>query len=213
MVFPGFEHVEVLIWDFDRTLYKDTPEIQRRNRQGFYSCIAEQKSVSLETANGLFESLYAEHHSLTKVAQALDIPGEVMNSALDREDISDLLERDEGLINLFSGLQSYRHIQATRSQKPRWQRLLGKLGVLESTFEMAVCYEHPESSKGSGHAFRYIAAQTGLPPEKHLVIEDCKYIIRAAKKEGMKTIYVWGACPEADVSVPTVYGVQGVLQP
>ncbi len=203
---PG---IEVIIWDFDRTLYQNTPQIQARNRAGFYSCIAEQKGISREEAKPIFEEAYARLQSLTRVAEFLGIPGDVMNSALDREDIADLLNYDERLVQMFQEMQ-FRHVQVTRSQRTRWQRLLGRIGVPESAFEFALCYEETTSDKSE--AFRYIAERTGLAREKLVVVEDRKDIITRARAEGMKTIYVWGECADADVSVPTVYDVQGVLQ-
>lgn len=211
--------IKVLLWDFDGTFYKPNPALFAAVREAEYRVIMEHNSWTREQAIEAFEKLYKKvYPSATEtVGRIVGIPtGE---AALEMEqyfDRRDFLARDERLIELFQKLKDYRHILLANGVIRRHKETLKVLGIPAETFELMVTSEVVGKTKPHPAGFEYILNYTKLPPSVHLMIGDRDLVdLAPAKALGMKTCLVWSRTqnPVADITLPTVYNVGGLLVP
>ncbi|MDO8451394.1 MAG: HAD family hydrolase [bacterium] len=215
---PFFTDIRVLIWDFDGTLYKPNPELFHAVREAEYRAVMECRGWTRDHAIDEFHSLYkVVTPSATKtVGRICGIPTAQAAVSLERYyDRRKFLARDQMLIDLLKKFSNYQHFILANGVKKNLEKTLEVLGVPIQTFSEIVTSEVSGENKPSEHGFRYILAQTGLPPENHLMIGDREAVdLAPAKKLGMKTCLVWSEVKSEvdDVTVPTVYDISKILE-
>lgn len=210
-------NIKVLIWDFDGTLYKPNPALFAAVREAEYRVIVEHTGWTREQAAEAFEKLHKKvYPSATETVGKIvgistaEAAGE-MENYFDRRNF---LSRDEHLIELFQKLEGYRHIILANGVIAKHKETLTVLGVPEKTFELFVTSEVVGFTKPHPEGFQYVLDYTKLPPSSHLMIGDRDLVdLAPARALGIKTCLVWSATPgtHADMTLPTVYDVAGIL--
>ena len=204
-------------FDLDQTLYPDTPEIQRLVRQEIYHIIAEARSCSASKAQTLFETEYARLGRGTLAVQYLlgiTDANDIMQGCLERAGVAEVLKYDQRLIDLFRRIKESNRqtfLVTGSSRKNSLSKLL-RLGLTFETFDVSLCIDDPDTDKLHGHPFQQIIQRTGFQPREHVYAGDREKIdITPARLAGMRAVYVWGECANADISIPTIYDLETVL--
>lgn len=206
--------IKVLVWDLDGTLYNEIPEMKKQIHQNVINLISEAKSISLSEANELFWKMYSKVASST---QTLINCGVDKNKILSGYWYSDAqlkyLKKDQCLIKIFEQLKNLRHIINTNGNGSISRKKLKKLGLSLSTFEKIFTNADMFGVlKPDLLPFKEVLKYTGLKANNHLFIGDREATdLVPAKKVGMRTCLVWGKSKIADISLKTVYDVEGLL--
>ena len=210
-------NIQVLIWDFDGTLYKPHPDLWRDVREAEYRVIAEHTGWEKEKVIEEFTKLYkVVLASATQVvAKLAEI--QVKQAAIEMENYYDrtkYLRPDDKLVELFTKLAHLKHYLLVNGIQKKIVEALAVLGLSESLFAEIVTSETVGDNKPSPKGFLYILEKTGLSLEQHLMIGDRIDVdLEPAKKIGMKTCLVWSVTshPSVDVTIPTVYDVANLV--
>lgn len=215
---PQFTSVKVLIWDFDGTLYKMTPEIAAAVKDADYKVVMNHTGWSREKTIEEFNKVYmVKTPSSTKTASLLSNIS-LLDAAIECEKYKDRtshLVSDPKLITLFSKLSSYTHYILANGVVSKVESSLRVLGIHSSQFEEIVTAEKVGVNKPDTKGFEYIIKKTTLSPHAHLMIGDREVVdLAPAKSIGMKTCLVWAdsASTVADVTLSTVYEVADILK-
>lgn len=211
-----FNDVNVLIWDFDGTLYNFVPDLKMEIRESEYRVIINHTGWSREKTVARFLPLYEKSHSGTTTAANLSGIS-VLEAVKEGEKYVDrgkYIGRDEKLIQLFTLLQKYTHYMLVNGVRSKTEIILRHLGIDPSIFMEIVTSEIVGVNKPNPAGFRYILGKTKLPPKQHLMIGDREKVdLEPAKKLGIKTCLVWSDRKNsiADSTLPTVYDVAKIL--
>ena len=214
MIFPD---VQVLIWDFDGTLYKPNAELFHDVRESEYHAIMEHTGWDREKAIEEFHKFHKVtiQSATAVVAKLCSIP--IAAAAVESEkyfDRRNYIHRDPRLIDVFERLKHYRHFILANGVIAKHKETLRVLGIPVDTFEEFVTAETVGVTKPNQEGFVYIMKKTGLPPNVHLMIGDRELVdVAPAKKLGMHTCLVWSDTKSAiaDVTLSTVYDVAQLL--
>lgn len=212
---PAFAAVEVLVWDFDGTLYKPNPDLWRLVRKAEYRVIVSHTGWKREKVVEEFEKVYKKTIPSATDAVAHLSGVTTFQAALEMEryyDRRSFLTHDGQLVALFAKLKKYRHFMLANGVCQNIEACLDVLGVPKKTFEGIVTSELVGVNKPDEAGFCYILKKTNLPPSHHLMIGDREAVdLAPAKALGMKTCMVWSKSSLADITVPTVYDVLAIL--
>lgn len=211
----ALKDIQVLIWDFDKTFYKDIPELSLDIREAEYKTIMLHTGWDRDKTISEFNKIYpALFQSATKsVAELCGIT--TKTAAIESENYFDrtkYLKRDDQLTSLFTKLKDFRHLMLVNGIQEKTKESLKVLGLAPEQFEEIITSEVVGENKPSEKGFRYILEKTKLPPEQHLMIGDRELVdLVPAKKLGMHTCLVWSDKTESDVAdviLPDVYAVR-----
>lgn len=212
-----FSGIQVLIWDFDGTLYKPNSALFAAVREAEYRVIMEHTGWCKDQAKEAFAKLHKVVYPSATETVGRIVGISTADAAIEMEnyfDRRDFLSRDERLIELFKKLKGYRHIILANGVIRRHKETLKLLGVPLQTFELYVTSEVVGTTKPHPEGFQYVLGYTKLPPTAHLMIGDREAVdLVPAKKLGMKTCLVWSDKKSimADVTLSTVYEVARIL--
>ncbi len=208
-----FKDIKVIGWDMDTTLYKPDPELGRAFFNGCIEEVARVKNLSFDKAKDLFEAERAKKDSTTQALINLGVGNfRTVWEIQKRIGKVNYLKKDPKLPLLFNKLTKYRHFIISNSVPEEIETVLSAIGLSASYFERLISVEEAGEPKPSLKPFELLLKLTGLPAEVHVYIGDRERVdIEPAKKMGFKTIMVWGQSALADISVPTVYDIPGVL--
>lgn len=212
---PGWlRQIKVLVWDLDKTLYKDDPKLQEELRNSIYWQVAEKKRWSFEKAKEEFIKRHQKSKASTKVLYSLGLDGiEIFDKVFSAINWSRYLKKDEKLKQVFSALKNFNHIIVSNNKKRFIILKLKLLGVDSKIFSHLFCLHSLGIYKPGLKAFKIVLEKTPLPAFCHLSIGDKESTdIIPAQKVGMRTCLVWGKSAIADVSLPTVYDVVKLFQ-
>ncbi len=204
-------------FDLDQTMYPNTPEIEGAVRREIYTFISEQKKCSYQDAQTIFETEYARLGRGTLAVQyimGISDANDIMQECLEKAGIAEVLQYDEKLVNLFRKIKENdkQTFLVTGSSRKNSSSKLSRLGLSLENFDISFCIDDPDSDKVHGHPFQQIIQKTGLQPREHAYAGDREKVdIIPARLAGMRTVYVWGDCETADVSIPTIYDLETVL--
>lgn len=210
--------VKVLIWDFDGTLYKMSPEIARDCVSADYQVVMRHTGWDIEKTKSEFAKVYmVTTPSSTKAASLLsNIP--LLDAAIECEAYKNrnpYLSLDMKLQEMFIKLSSYRHFILANGVVAQITSALSLMGISPKQFVEIVTAEKVGVNKPDIKGFEYIIKKTTLSPNAHLMIGDREVVdLAPAKSIGMKTCLVWteGASTVADVTLSTVYEVADMLK-
>ncbi|MFH1307641.1 MAG: HAD family hydrolase [archaeon] len=213
---PRFEAVG---FDLDNTLYPSSDKIQEFIRGEIAREIGQAINVSQEEARELFERLYAEIGSGTRVLKkiaeeyAVELDADyIVQSALEQEEVINLVKPDKrlqpflediarrvnGRIDLLTGSQ--RHVAFGK---------LERLGVSPSTFVYQICGDY---SKVNGDMFKEWIRLRQMAPGRLLYVGDnVKADIIPANELGLYTCLVGKEDKRAEFCIETVYDLVEVL--
>lgn len=212
-----FSSVQVLIWDFDGTFYRQNDNLFAQIRQAEYKVISEHTGWEKKKIEEEFAKLHkVTIESATEVTAKLSgisIPeaAEKMERYFDRREF---LSRDEKLIAMFEKLKQFRHFTLANGLLRGHKETLELLGVSPNIFEEMVSPETVGVTKPDPKGFKHIMQKTSLPASAHMMIGDRELVdLAPAKAIGMHTCLVWSEIKStiADVTVPTVYDIVQVL--
>ncbi len=211
------KNIQVLIWDFDGTLYKPNPDLWKVVREAEYHTIENHTKWPREKIVSEFERLHKNvYPSATEtVAQLCGIS--TSDAALEMEEYYDrrkFLVKDGQLEALFAKLTNFRHFILANGVRHKLEETLVTLGLSKNIFEEIVTSETVGVNKPHDAGFCYILKKTNLPPQEHLMIGDRETVdLVPAKNLGMKTCLVWSEekSTVADVTLSMVYDVPTIL--
>jgi HAD superfamily hydrolase (TIGR01549 family) len=209
--------IAVCIWDFDGTFYQQQPALWDNIRWTEIKVIMEHTGWTKEKATDEFYKIYkVKTPSGTKTVSLLTGISNAQASVETSRytDYDSFLHADPKLAGMLASLDRYRHFMLVNGSQESVNRGLTILGVDKGFFEEIVTSELVGETKPSLKGFTYIVGKTGLPASSHLMIGDREAVdLAPAKSMGIHTCLVWSDTPGdvAEVTVPTVYDVAGVL--
>jgi HAD superfamily hydrolase (TIGR01549 family) len=209
--------IQVLIWDFDGTLYKPNTVLFKAVRESEYRTIMEFTHWDHERTVAEFEKLYkvVTPSATQTVAKLCGITTSeaalIMEKYFDRREY---LSRDVKLIELFHKLNNFKHYILANGTRYRLKETLETLGVPVATFAEILTSEQVGENKPSELGFLYIMQKTGLTAAAHMMIGDREAVdLVPANHLGMRTCLVWSEIKStiADITLPDVYQVADIL--
>lgn len=209
--------LQVLIWDFDGTLYKQKPALWDDIRASEIRTVMEHTGWSEEKAKEEFYKVYKiETPSGTKTVSRITGISNTQSAAETGQHVNyeKYLEKDQKLITMFAALKRYRHFMLVNGTQTSVTNGLSLLGVDKEIFEEIVTSEVMGESKPGEAGYRYILQKTGLPSEVHCMIGDREQVdLVTAKRLGMRTCLVWTKEKSliSDVTLPSVYDIVNIL--
>ncbi|MBI3334545.1 HAD family hydrolase [Candidatus Pacearchaeota archaeon] len=215
------EVIEAVGYDLDECLYESDPRINNRIRNRMAQDILTKMPQldSVEKARGFFEREYVELQSgrkvLMRAGYTAQEAGRCADEAVSQAEILDLLVVDHTVARMLARIAENYKTTFLITSSPE-QIALAKLNALGINL---VNFRHRiyGDTSGAGHkqegkAFEYLLSQTGLPSESHVYIGNSrKSDIIPARNAGMQTIAVWNNIPEADLFIPHIHNLEGVL--
>lgn len=211
-----FKNIQVIIWDFDGTMYEPNKELWHDVRESEYRVITEHTHWPREKVLVEFEAKHALGTSATEAVATLSsiTTVEAANEMETYYDRTKYLTRDDKLIELFSKLTGFRHLILANGVRKNIEKAIIALGLTPTLFETIVTSELTGLNKPNPEPFEYVMRYTKLSPEQHLMIGDRVEIdLVPAKKLGFHTCLVWSdkKHPAVDASVPTVYDIGNLI--
>jgi HAD superfamily hydrolase (TIGR01549 family) len=201
--------ISVCIWDFDGTLYKPTPELDRAIIEADYILVMKHTGWSREKTVTEFHKIFkvVTPSSTETAARLAGIS--VKEAAIECEQYKDrrlYLSYDDKLVAAFATLTRFTHYLLVNGISEKVSEGLAILGLSPSLFKEIVTAEIVGVNKPQLNGFRYILEKTGLPPQSHIMIGDREAVdLVPAKSVGMQTCLVsWGVTKPKTDSVDTV---------
>ncbi len=218
MADPRFTPVQVLVWDFDGTLYENNPELHHAVREAEFHVIMDHTGWDHNKTYDEFHKIYKVTTPSGTACTALLAGITITQAAVETEKFFDrnkYIKRDEKLIRLFDRLSTYRHIILSNGIKSRLVRAMEVLGIREDQFETFITPEITGVAKPETLPFEALLTYTKLPGPNHLMIGDRDNVDLAIPKSmDMFTCLVWSdeESEIADVVLPTVYDVADLFE-
>ena len=215
-------NIQIIIWDFDGTLYPQNKAVTVAMEEGQYQTIMRHKRWSHEKAKEAFWKVYPGQTTSGNTAVGIVCGITTAQAAVENEIGFDRLAffKQNYLSELFSKLTQYRHFILGNGVRKNLQNTVDALG-LTHCFEEIVTSEISGENKPDPAGFLYIMKKTGLKPKEHLMVGDREVVdLAPAKKVGMQTCLVtWGegfaelpkSGTSVDISISTVYDLPDVL--
>lgn len=213
----SLSNVKAVGFDLDRTLYQDTPEINRRIVDEIVLTV-----IKLRPELGPFEYLRevylkrcTEVGSSPKVLAEYGIenPKVVVNECLNNINIADLIDKDDILSGILTLLcKKYYLFLITSSPRAASLIKLRKLGIDLSLFSFVLFGDGGQNiTKNDSSAFQYLLSRTRFPPEEHVYIGDnLNTDVLIPKSLGIRTICV-GTYHEADFRISCIHDIRKLL--
>lgn len=209
--------ISVCIWDFDGTLYQQSPALWENIRGTEIQVIMEHTGWTETKAKEEFYKLYptvtpSGTKATSLLAHISNAQASVETSRL--TDYATHLHPDPKLNDMFMALSSYQHYMLVNGSGESVSRGLKILGVNKDMFTEIVTSEIVGETKPSTKGFTYIMEKTGLQPGAHLMIGDREAVdLVPAKSVGIRTCLAWSyeTNSAADVVIPTIYDIVRVL--
>lgn len=171
------EHIKVIGFDLDQTLYPKSPEIDTAIQGYIYEKIADHKKIPIEEAEKLFCDLYQNGNGLSgrKTLLTLGIPRseEIVQEALENADIDKFLSPNPDVLNFLQRLkEKYSYIDLiTGSNKKVTEKKLNKLHISEKYFNNIITAS--DASKSDKSAFiKWLSYYPKFQPKNFLYIGD-----------------------------------------
>lgn len=212
-----FADVRVIIWDFDGTLYRQVPALWEEIRASEIRVIQNHTGWTEEKAKEEFYKLYKVVTPSGTKAVAMLSHINPKDAALEGNryiDYANYLQPDPKLTHVFSKLSGYTHYLLVNGTTASVTKGLSLLGLTVNIFAGIVTSEIVGETKPGTKGFQYILERSGQPAGNHLMVGDREDVdLVPAKKLGMHTCLVWSNTPSAiaDMTLPTVYEISGVL--
>ena len=212
-----FSGVNILIWDFDGTLYRPNPELFGEVRESEYRAIMRHTGWNRQKSVEEFHKLHKVTIQSATLVVAKLCGITTAQAAVEAEKYFDrraFVKRDEQLTALFAKLKNFTHYILANGVIAKHKETLAVLGIPVNTFAGFVTSETVGVTKPDEKGFRYIMEKTGLPAAAHLMIGDRELVdLAPAKHLGMHTCLVWSNTKStiAEVTLSTVYDVANLL--
>ena len=204
--------MNVLLFDLDETLYPRSLGVVPRVDVRINRYLEEKVGIAAADVDAVRRRYWAEFGTT--------LSGLIAHHAIDPDDylqfihdieIDDLLTRDEALLTLVSALPGRKAV-FTNSSRYHAGRVLERLGVT-GAFEAVVALEDlGYVAKPAAGAFERVLGRLGARAEISTLIDDNVRNVAAAKKLGLRTVWVGeGETEGADHVVATVAELVRIL--
>ncbi len=210
MLSPSWtKKIKVLVWDLDKTLYPDIPEITIISREIIFQEIADVLKVTLDKAREVFLNQKKKLFGDTISLLSLGVDAyKVQTKIMERIRWERYIKPDKKLQQLFNGLKKHWHIMASDNTQKSALIKLNLLGLKPDIFKKMFLGIDLKVLKPDPKLYKKVLNYTKMPPEAHLMIGDSlKKDILPAKSLGMRTCLVWKQNELADISLEKVYDV------
>lgn len=201
-------------FDLDNTLYKTTPEINKRIHE--YAC--RKASALLEKPYEEFKQRFDEEYKRTQsgssslIAIGFQKGKELMQEALEISEIALLLQKDSALVNLISRLEKkYQLFLITSSPRTTALQKLDALGINYFCFH-PIIFGESHYLRTNGSAFKYIASVHEISFEKMFFVGDRENTdILPARELGVTTAIVNAKSKAAHYHLNEIYDLKDIL--
>ena len=205
----------VLFFDLDNTLYSQTLGVVARIDRRINEYLERRVGIPAGDVDGLRRRFWAEHGTTLRgltLAHAVD-PDDYLAYVHDIE-IEDLVRPAPKLRTLLERIPGRKAVFSNASRAHAY-RVLGRL-QLRHAFEAVIGLEdlgyvpkpHPE-------AFRAALGRVGADAEDSTLIDDLHPNLAAAKRLGLRTVWVCGEEGPADAAidhvVPDIFGIEPIF--
>jgi putative hydrolase of the HAD superfamily len=207
--FDWVSQIGVVVWDVDKTLYQQIPQLNRDIEHQLVKQVGTKHQLSDKKARALFNQHFAQLHSTTMTLNKLGFDGKkTLNQIMKQTKLTNYLKPDDRLKKLITQLPQFHHVILSNATSSSTKEKLKALGLPAKLFSAIYgAYDLPIVKPDPG-IFQYIINQTGFAPHQHLAVGDeVEKDLLPAKSVGMHTALVWSHDPRADVSFDQVYGV------
>lgn len=213
--FPTWiKSIKFLCFDIDGTLFRNVEEAWNAIQHQIYELVMQHRNISWEEAKNYVRKRYEALGSSTKVLNELGIDGEkFFIGAFGKIDLEHFVKKDEQLLTLISdlrkkyqvGIVSNTHLSIAKKKLEAIGLSLDFFNPLITTYEFGAYKPDPAPFLKSLELAR-------VSPEESVYIGDSEENdILGAKAVEMHTIFVWGESKEANLSVPTIYGIRNLF--
>jgi len=196
--------MSVLLFDLDNTLYSQTLGVVARIDRRINAYLHERLGIAEAEVDAIRRRFWAEHGTTLRgltVAHAVDAD-DYLAFVHDIE-LDDLLLPDPELCLLLQRLPDRRAVFSNAS-RGHARRVLARLG-LESAFETVIGLEDlGYVPKPDPRAFRLALGRIGAEAAVCVLVDDLRPNLAAAKRLGMRTVWVASADEKADDNVDHV---------
>jgi FMN phosphatase YigB (HAD superfamily) len=216
----GFEQIQAVGFDLDGTLYAQSPAMDAKIAELFAEkMLAKRPELgTVENAKHYSEKRYRELESRKKTLEeaGYDDAGEIMEEIFRQADGAQFLVRDEKLISLLQEIRNvkpYLYIITTSPQEEAFKKF-SALGIKTDMFNEIIMGDNPLLAQKPKNetVFKSVIASSGISAEQHVYVGDReKSDVLAPRSVGMKTIAVGTEIAAADISVPAIYDIKGIL--
>lgn len=207
-------NIKFLCFDVDGTLYRNVPEAWNAIQDQIYNIVAKQRLLNHKQAAKYVKQRYQELGSSTKVLNELGIDGEeFFTKAFGKIDLTKFVSKDIKLIKLISklrekyilGIISNTHFSIADKKLSAIGLSLADFNPLITTYEFGFLKPDPA-------AFLKALELAKVTPESAVYIgNSVESDVLGAKSVGMRTVLVWSESKEADLSIPTIYDLEGIF--
>lgn len=213
-----FASIMAVGFDLDRTMYKDSSEMNSKIVDKIALKVLEIKPEldSIKRVREIYDEEARILGSWPKVLLRLGIsdPMKIMHSCIESADILDLIKRDEKLVKIMEKLhQKYFLFLITGSSKNFAIAVLERIGINPKLFKFTLFGDNPQGiRKYDDGAFKHFLAQSPFAPDEHVYIGDNpKTDVHIPRFLGMKAIAVGKHVEGADYSVEHIHEIESLL--
>lgn len=206
--------IKFLCFDVDGTLYRDVPEIWNAVQSKIYDQIIQKKHWNEERTALEFRRSYEQLGSSTKVLESFGIDGQDFFTEVFKDiDFSKYIKRDQILLELVNKLKArYKVGILSNGNSVAVQKKLSAIGLAPELFTPFLTTYELGALKPDPAPFLRVIEDAQVRPDESAYIGDKEETdILGAKAVGMHAIMVWGESREADLSIPTIYDLEGVF--
>jgi putative hydrolase of the HAD superfamily len=211
---PWIKSIKFLCFDVDGTLYRTVPALWDAIKEKILTKVMELRKSSQPEAQKYIDDRFKALGSSTKVLAELGIDAqEFFILAFSSVDVSKYISPDKKLATLINKLrQKYTVGVLSNGDMSSVTRKLMAVGLSPKLFSPFVATYEFGVVKPDPAPFLKVIEEAGVKPEESVYIGDREETdILGAKAVGMKTIMVWGESKEADLSIPTIYGLERIF--
>lgn len=213
-----FRNTKAVGFDMDGTLYPYNSEVSELIiKKGAEIILALKPELgSLESAREFFINESKNKESRYKALESAGHPSpkSAMRAVLESVNADEFVERDDKIVKLIKELSEKKYVYlVTTSPSTVGSKVLRKLGIDEKCFKRIV-YGDDKLINGlpKANAIKDVIEKSGISAEEHVYIGDRELSdIVEPKALGVKTIAVGRKIEAADISVETVYDIEGLL--
>lgn len=207
--------IKAVGFDLDGTMYHSPSDLQGWFKQEVIKRVAKHLKKEQGEVEQEFAKRYSKYKSNTLTLNSFGMDGEEVFQALfDEVDLSKYLKEDKRLVSLVEKLaKKYSLFILSNGAERQIIKKLTMLGLDLSIFDPIIaCYDHEGWVKPSPKAFLHVIGALGLEPEQIVYVGDRELTdVGGASGVGMRTIMVWGESEKADISLGSVYDLEGLL--
>ncbi|MBL8470617.1 MAG: pyrimidine 5'-nucleotidase [Rhodocyclaceae bacterium] len=187
----GARRRRVWVFDLDNTLHNASPHIFPHINRSMTAYVAERLGLDEAAASALRVQYWRQYGATMlglRQRHGID-PHHFLWHTHQFERLADMVVAERALDHCLARLPG-RKVVFSNAPGHYAEAVLEALGVARR-FERVMCIEHMRyQPKPQPAAFRHLLAQVGVPAARCVLVEDSDENLRAAKRLGMRTVWV-----------------------